>query len=620
MDFSYIRPETVSGASQAARTGDLSGLKALVESCEASGDTAWLSVDNRGWGPLHWAAYSGHSSLVDYLCSLHYVDLNSVTWEGETALFLACKALPLTRDCVHSLLRHNASVNTVTNERCSPLQYAAVKIDSKVVKWLVRKGARLNQSNVWGEVALHCTLKRGAQGEEGEDRMEVVRYLLKHGARPLEVDENQLTPLMLAASKGFNSICSLLLTSDGSSYSKTSAHANLRAEDGATALHLAAQGGHLECVNTLLGCGADVNVSADDGTTAVHLACTARTNSSSLLEILLPLTDMEILIKAAKFPTPENQMPIHLDRKVLNPFKLAIDWENFESLPVLAKFLAPSSLLIPLSSCFLHKDVCGENQFCDYSPYRTHSPLSYLLNIWPLKCKTDLLEVFRTSIQGSESHSSIVTPLLSLLTTSLYPFEDLFHPKQIAGKALDWLLEEGYSVHNDHIMLLMLDGSVSSLFNLISRGVLNPRSLVDPSIFVTIREMMTESHFESSSMATRLLCSASVACHCGFMSHELAQDLTIMLGDQLGVFQSEETTVLDKIYKDLKTPKSLQSLTRSRVFKCLNVPPMQAFESLGLPYQIVKYLLFGDVDVHGMIQDYKTSVEFIQENSPVVFL
>ena len=76
----------------------------------------------------------------------------------------------------------------------------------------MRTGAKVNHSSVWGETALHLLFKRkgalktisirmstsdlGAVKEE--QQVEILRYLLKHGARPVVSDENQLTPLMLA--------------------------------------------------------------------------------------------------------------------------------------------------------------------------------------------------------------------------------------------------------------------------------------------------------------------------------------------------------------------------------------------------------------------------------------
>ena len=159
MDFTYVRPETVSTASAAARAGDLARLGSLVQG-EGERERGWQALDNRGWGPLHHAAYTGQQECVKLLGQLEGIDLDSCTWEGETPLFLACKNLPQSKQAVHALLKLNASVNLNTNEQCSPLQYAAVKGDLAVVRWLVRKGARVNHTNVWGESALHTAMKR----------------------------------------------------------------------------------------------------------------------------------------------------------------------------------------------------------------------------------------------------------------------------------------------------------------------------------------------------------------------------------------------------------------------------------------------------------------------------
>ena len=87
-----------------------------------------------GWGPLHHAAYNGYEDCVKYLGELEMVDINARTWEGETALFLATKNLPLTTQAVHALLKLRANVNIATNEACSALQYAAVKNDPTVTR------------------------------------------------------------------------------------------------------------------------------------------------------------------------------------------------------------------------------------------------------------------------------------------------------------------------------------------------------------------------------------------------------------------------------------------------------------------------------------------------------
>ena len=90
-----------------------------------------------GWGPLHHAASNGYEDCVKYLGELEMVDINARTWEGETALFLAIKNLPHTTQAVHTLLKLKADVNIATNEGCSALQYAAVKTDPTVTRYVI---------------------------------------------------------------------------------------------------------------------------------------------------------------------------------------------------------------------------------------------------------------------------------------------------------------------------------------------------------------------------------------------------------------------------------------------------------------------------------------------------
>ncbi len=53
---------------------------------------------------------------------------------------------------VHALLKvRGVDVNLGNNEDCSPLQYAAVKGDLEVLRWLVRKGAQVQPKSSVGD-------------------------------------------------------------------------------------------------------------------------------------------------------------------------------------------------------------------------------------------------------------------------------------------------------------------------------------------------------------------------------------------------------------------------------------------------------------------------------------
>ena len=616
MDFSSVRPDTISRASLAARAGDLQSLREVVEAAGPEDERSWLQVDNRGWTPLHHAAYHGHTELVRFLGQLEVVNIDAQTWEGETALLLACKNLPDTRQVVYWLLKLSAKVNLTTNEQCSALQHAAVKTDLTVVRWLVRKGGRVNHSNVWGETALHTAMRKS--GQERPERLEVVKYLLKRGARTVCCDENQLTPLMLAAQKGFSSICELLLA--GQSEEGRVEHLNMRAEDGATALMMAAQAGKLETVEILLRLGADPNLRADDGTYSTHLACIARNNSPEILRLLLPLTHTEKLLEACNIQPPD-YIPRYPDRKVLSPFKLAVEWENWNSLDVLVEHLDTRQFYTPLQFCFLHKDLCPDDRgFCDVFPYRLQNALSALLSERLSETSLSKLPLLTSNIPDPSSLPALVTLLTS---TAVDIHKDSFNQEELAGRAFSFLIDNGAVIEDQDLLPIFLFSSVSGVFRLITSGLVNPHVLVEDKFIVMTRNILSRnfSHatnhqvFELPLVAQRLLNIAIIATNCSLLESDWVQNLALLVLDQLKkILSIDNLVVIDKMYKDLKTTKSLQKLSRNVVLKNLQENPITAISKLTVPAQIVNYLMFSDVNVEEMIKDYRETIDHINEN------
>ena len=77
------------------------------------------------------------------------------------------------------------------------------------------------------------------------------------------------------------------------------------------------------------------------------------------------------LLEAACSVRPLDAVPRLRDRKVMSPFRLAMEWENWDCLDVLLKYLDPGKFYTPLQFCFLHKDLCPDDSgFCDVFPYR----------------------------------------------------------------------------------------------------------------------------------------------------------------------------------------------------------------------------------------------------------
>ena len=66
--------------------------------------------DNAGWGPLHYAAFEGHSVIVRLVGGAG-AELDMLDCDGKSALHLACSEAHY--DVVVQLLRAGASVNLV---------------------------------------------------------------------------------------------------------------------------------------------------------------------------------------------------------------------------------------------------------------------------------------------------------------------------------------------------------------------------------------------------------------------------------------------------------------------------------------------------------------------------
>jgi len=603
MNFEYVRAETVNRHASAARSGDLQLLQDLVGADEEGA----RSTDNRGWTPVHEAAVNGHSAIIRYLSSVPGVNMNAATWEGETPLFLACKHLPQTKQAVHTLLKLRVRVNIATNEECTPLQFAAVKGEVEVVKWLVRKGALVNKANVWKETPLHCALKR--PNVEPGTRLAIVKYLVKHGANVDVQDENNLSLVMLAGQKGLEEMCLYLLEEDPSMV-------NARAEDGATALMLGCHAGEVGVVNALLGAGADLDLAADDGTMALHLAASAKKNSAEILERILPLTTIS---KVYSQPQEERRCCGSLvsnreECKVLSPFHLALDWDNYQAIEVLCGYLDPSRFHIPIEECPVHSEYCTQFQEgeCPLFKCTRKNPLAHLLSSPNLPHNIlRLIELLETNIQDPHS----IPPLLSLFIGGRRVNGRLFQEGDLHRTILRRLLDKGGQlVEADHLPIILLS-HVSGVWALVQEGTVAPSLLVSTRILADIRNIINQgfsrrllnTEFSVPLLSPRLLAVAHLASECGILELDYLRELHDVLWFQLTELQISRVELLEDLYATLKKPKSLQVLCRKSIHAALQELPRTGVPRLGLPEQIRAFLLFKDVEIEGIVRAYRST-------------
>jgi ankyrin repeat protein len=214
--------------------------KAALDQIRAGADVNGAQPD--GTRPVHWAVYH-----VDY-------------------------------ELLDALIAKKAKVDVSNEFGSTPLAEAIKVADARMVKTLLDAGAGPESPNQDGETALMLAIKTGD--------LPIVEMLIKAGANVNVVEKfHNQTPLMYAAdaSKNAGELVKLLLSKDASvtpralysdwpSQITSEPRAQYRPVGGLTALLYAARGGCLECVEAMIGAGANVNVPTPEGVTPLMLA------------------------------------------------------------------------------------------------------------------------------------------------------------------------------------------------------------------------------------------------------------------------------------------------------------------------------------------------------------
>jgi len=203
-------------------------------------------------------------------------DVNRAQPDGTTPLMWAVYRTDY--DVADALLAKKASVNTVNEFGATPLTEAARASNARLVKMLLDAGAKVDSANPDGETALMMAISGGD--------VSVVQLLVNAGANVNTIEEfHRQTPLMYAAASNRNAaqMVKLLLSkgadvkpralfSDWPSQVTSEPRTQYRSVGGLTALLYAARGGCYECVEDLLGAGADINMPTPEGVTPLMTA------------------------------------------------------------------------------------------------------------------------------------------------------------------------------------------------------------------------------------------------------------------------------------------------------------------------------------------------------------
>jgi uncharacterized protein len=223
-----------------ARLIETGNRKAALDRIRAGADVNEAQPD--GTHPIHWAVYR-----VDY-------------------------------ELLGALIAKKANVNVRNEFGSTPIAGAASLADARMVKMLLDAGAEPEGANPDGQTALMLAIKTGG--------VDIVDMLIKAGANVNTVEKfHKQTPLMWAAAAPRNAgaMVKLLLAkgadvklralyTDWPSQITSEPRAQYRPVGGLTALLYAARDGCADCVEALIGAGADVNVPTPEGVTALMLA------------------------------------------------------------------------------------------------------------------------------------------------------------------------------------------------------------------------------------------------------------------------------------------------------------------------------------------------------------
>ena len=290
---------------QAIRQDDLAALRALIK------DEGVDAKDAQGQTPLMLAAAIGSAEAVRTLI-VGGADVRAAGGAGITALHLAADDPAKTR----LLLDAGADVNAASQLRRTPLIAAAAASQSaEVVRLLLARGADINAADSSGVTPLNAAANA--------DNREAAELLLARGADPNAQARlpQAATALMGAAINGNHALTSSLLARKAN-IAAVSERTGAIVKNGpvrfgsVTALHLAATGGNVNVVESLLKAGAPVNAADTRGMTPLVFAVATDRPEPRIIRLLLAHG------ADPSFRAEGGESPIEWARKFNNPVVL----------------------------------------------------------------------------------------------------------------------------------------------------------------------------------------------------------------------------------------------------------------------------------------------------------
>jgi uncharacterized protein len=241
--------------------------------------------DYNGLTALFYAVMSGPLGTINMLLQ-HGVDIHTAGAQGTTCLMLAC-------GCKHVnvatfLIEAGVNVNAVDCNGCSALMTAVEVNSTAMAKLLLEHGVNIAATDTEGQNVLFRAALKG--------HVSMMKLLVQRGLSVTALDNKGATVLMIAAIEGHkpaaewllqqgvpvnavdNSGCTALhyasMKTDAATVVElllaNGADVNKSTTDSKTALELAAQFGHIQCIRALIAAGAAVTSTDDVNASSLH--------------------------------------------------------------------------------------------------------------------------------------------------------------------------------------------------------------------------------------------------------------------------------------------------------------------------------------------------------------
>uniref|UniRef100_A0A6P7GCT2 Serine/threonine-protein phosphatase 6 regulatory ankyrin repeat subunit C-like n=1 Tax=Diabrotica virgifera virgifera TaxID=50390 RepID=A0A6P7GCT2_DIAVI len=221
--------------------------------------------------------------------------INEMDYDGCTALHIAVHS-KLT-DIVKYLVEKGADVNAIEVTRGrSPLHYATFNNDLELVRLLTESGANVQYSSTDVDIDMPILFAVEVGNRE------IVKYYLENGIDvDVKLGKNEMTPLHIAASRGYIKLVDYLLLNN--------ANVHLKDLQNRSSIHHAVISGKVKIVHDIIEKGVNINDGDIFKWTPLYIAC--RVNYFEIVKLLFKNGAMSNLEERSR-----NRCPVNLATKM----------------------------------------------------------------------------------------------------------------------------------------------------------------------------------------------------------------------------------------------------------------------------------------------------------------